>query len=532
VLVASQSHEAVNNVLEELLKTYRAHGGHADLLRVGSRGATERVRPYQARSLRERYRVRFENGLKARVAHAAGAAGIQRAFVYDVVGVDQRLGTLQRSLDLAMKAAEGDLSRDERRKSETRLRSLRRSFAANASDVLQRQVEEGDADGATAQVEEAYAAALAAHPKCSLGDLATTRRLLALAHEWKDTLGSGHRNFDEFLAKTRRVVAGTCVGLGQSQIRLEGAAFDWVIVDEAARCTSGELAVPLQLGSRIVLVGDQRQLRPMVERSVQTGLREEFRFIPRAELERSDFERAFASPYGQRNAMVLDEQYRMTPVISDMVSQIFYAPHGVRLRPSPDRKPDKAFGELPADIAEPVVWYDTARTDGGGESQRNGGRDIWNDAEIEAVLAILQRYAREPALVEELSRRADPAIGVICMYSEQKRRIEREWSQRPFPEAFRRLVTIDTVDAYQGKENAVVILSLVRANAEFVSGHVGRENRCNVAISRAKERLYVVGNTRMWGSPRSRSPMHQVLSYIRDLPEGPGRVRSASEIDR
>lgn len=531
VLVASQSHEAVNNVLEELLRTYRAHGGHADLLRVGSRGATERVRPFQARSLRERYRVRFENGLKSRVAHAAG---IPRAFVYDVVGIDQRLGTLQRALELARKAAEGDMGRDERRKSDTRLRSLHRSFAANATEVLQRPIDETrcEADGAAALVEEAYATTLAAHPKCSLGDLATARRLLALAHEWKDTLGAGHRNFDEFLAKTRRVVAGTCVGLGQSQIRLEGAAFDWVIVDEAARCTSGELAVPLQMGSRVVLVGDQRQLRPMVERAVQSGLREEFDRVPRADLERSDFERAFASSYGQRNAMVLDEQYRMTPVISDMVSSIFYAPHGVTLRPSKDRKPDLAFAKLPADIAEPVVWYDTTQSDAAGERQRNGGRDIWNDAEIEAVLAILQRYAREPELVEELSRRPDPAIGVICMYSEQKRRIEREWSQRPFPEAFRRLVTIDTVDAYQGKENAVVILSLVRANQEFVSGHVGRENRCNVAISRAKERLYIVGSTRMWGSPRSRSPMHQVLAHVRDLKEGSGRVRPASEIDR
>jgi hypothetical protein len=530
VLVASQSHEAVNNVLEQLLKTYHRHGGHADLLRVGSRGATDRIRPYQARSLRERYRVRFENGLKTRVAHAAGAAGIPRAFVHDVVGTDLKLGSLHRALDLAAQSAQGDTVYDDRRRSEQRLATLRRAFAAVASAVLGHEVDL-EATQPAEVVEEAYAAVLVAHPKVSPGDLVTTRKLLALAHEWKDTLGSGHRNFDEFLAKTRQVVAGTCVGLGQSQIRLEGASFDWVIVDEAARCTSGELAVPLQLGSRIVLVGDQRQLRPMVDRTVQVGLRQEFRGIPREELERSDFERAFASPYGRRNAQVLDEQYRMAPAISDMVSSIFYAPHGVRLKPSDDREPDRSFTTLPADLATPVVWYDTAGRPGSEEEER-GRRDFWNEAEIEATLGLLRRLSRESGLVEELAKRNDPPIGVICMYSEQKRRIEREWSHQPFPESFRRLVTIDTVDAYQGKENAVVILSLVRANDEFQPGHVGRENRCNVALSRAKERLYILGNTRMWGARRVKFPMSQVLTYIRNMPEASGVIRPAGEIDQ
>ena len=272
-----------------------------------------------------------------------------------------------------------------------------------------------------------------------------------------------------------------------------------MIVDEAARCTSGELAVPLQMGSRVVLVGDQLQLRPMVDREVQIALREEMRGIPRHELERSDFERAFASPYGRRNSMVLDEQYRMAPAISDTVSEIFYRPHDVELKPSEDREPDGAFADLPADLAPQMAWFDTAGMPGSVESERNDGRDVWNEAEIEGVLAILTRIAGEAALADELSRRAEPAIGVICMYSEQKRRLEREWSQRPFPEAFRRAVTIDTVDAYQGKENAIVIVSLVRSNKQRKPFHVGSANRCNVALSRARERLYVVGDSDMWG---------------------------------
>lgn len=528
VLIASQSHEAVNNVLEEVLKTYRARGGSADLLRVGSRGATERVRPYQARSLRERYKVRFENGLKARVTHAAAAAGIMRPFVHDVVQIDQQLGALERAMELARLSAEAGNLSEERRRSETRLRRLEQAFTRSAVEILGTEMPTTEIDiGDT--IETAYREVLAAHPKASPGDLSTVRRLLALANEWKDTLGTGHRNFDEFLAKTCRVVAGTCVGLGQSQIRLEQATFDWVIVDEAARCTSGELAVPLQLGSRVVLVGDQLQLRPMVERAVQRGLRDEFRELGKG-LAQSDFERAFASPYGRRNARVLDEQYRMTPTISKLVSDVFYAPHGVRLEPSPDREADSAFANLPADLAQPVVWFNTANMQDAEERDRNLHRDIWNEAEIRVVITQLHRLSREQTLVEELSKRSEPAIGVICMYSEQKRRIEREWSQQPFSDTFRRIVTIDTVDAYQGKENAIVIVTLVRANDQKLPGHVGRENRCNVAMSRAKERLYIVGNAEMWSSLQCGSPMRTVLNKIDKLKEADGEVRNAAEI--
>ncbi|MDR6591564.1 serine/threonine protein kinase [Agrobacterium tumefaciens] len=528
VLIASQSHEAVNNVLEELLKTYRNHGGHADLLRVGSRGGTERVRSYQARSLRERHRVRFENGLKTRVAYAASAVGIPKSFVSDVVDVEFKLGTLKRSLEMARAAAIGNVTQDERRRSGARIRSLSKAFSREANRVLGREVGVEPADVNQAVV-EAFDAVRVSHPKVSPSDLSTVQQLISLALQWRDTLSTGRRNFDEFLAKTRRVVAGTCVGLGQSQIRLDQGTFDWVIVDEAARCTSGELSVPLQLGSRVVLVGDQRQLRPMVDRYVQKSLRDEFLDAGPA-LEKTDFERAFVSSYGHRNAQVLDEQYRMVSAISDLVSETFYAPYGVKLKPSIDRVPDGAFKDLPDDLKTPVVWFDTKQTAGVAERDRNSGRDIWNEAEIATVMSILHRLSRETGLVENLLRRGEPAIGVICMYSEQKRRIEREWSQQAFPEGFRPMVTIDTVDAYQGKENEIVIVTLVRSNEERAPGHVGRENRCNVAMSRAKERLYIVGDSDMWSDPRCKSPMRTVLSKISAMASSDGQIRASTEI--
>ncbi|MDW9518092.1 AAA family ATPase [Sinorhizobium medicae] len=530
ILIASQSHEAVNNALEELLRTYREHGGHANLLRVGSRGSTERVRPYQARSLRDRYRIRFENGMRSRIATAASSFGISRDFTYEVVDVHRRLGSIASQLELVHAAGTlTDATPDDIRRANARANNLSKSFNEIAESIIGRptNVEE---EGGAALLEIAYRSLLNKYPKTTPSDLVKVRQILGLAVDWVDTLRSGHRNFDEFLAKTRSVVAGTCVGLGQSQIRLESGVFDWVIVDEAARCTHGELAVPLQVGSRVVLVGDQRQLRPMVDREVVNGLSQELPRVRLAEIRRSDFERAFISSYGRKNARVLDEQYRMTPVISDLVSRIFYAPHGVTLRPAEDRKPDEVFSDLEGLLKPKVVWFDTAKAPGSDEQVLNEGRDFWNEAEVEGVMSLLERLAIETDLSGPLASRQDPSIGIICMYSEQKRQIERAWFQQHFPDSFRRIVTIDTVDAYQGKQNSIVIITLVRSNGDLKPGHVVSENRCNVALSRAKERLYIFGSTRMWGHARQSSPMSKVLKHILKLEQNDGRVVNVEEL--
>ena len=105
-------------------------------------------------------------------------------------------------------------------------------------------------------------------------------------------------------------------------------------------------------------------------------------------------------------------------------------------------------------------------------------------------------------------------IGVICMYSKQKAKIDMAWARHPWDTKFRRLVRIDTVDSYQGKENSIVIVSLVRNNTLQSAGHVALPNRCNVALSRAKEKLFIVGAKKMWQSMSDASPMKKVLHYI------------------
>ena len=247
------------------------------------------------------------------------------------------------------------------------------------------------------------------------------------------------------------------------------------------------------------------------------GLRTEMPETPRDEFERSDFERAYLSLYGRDNGRTLTEQYRMAPTICDLVSKVFYEPHGVKLRTSEDRTPDPAFARLlPVPLAEAVTWVDTSN-----EPNHVERPALWdattfsNEAEAETVMRLLERIAADVDLVRALSSDSgETPIGVICMYSAQKVRIVEAFSRRPWDGRFRELVRIETVDSYQGKENTIVIVSLVRCNSAGDQGHVRTPNRCNVALSRAKERLFIVGSGKMWGSVAKRSPMRRIFDEI------------------
>src|SRR5690606_24003692 len=102
------------------------------------------------------------------------------------------------------------------------------------------------------------------------------------------------------------------------------------------------------------------------------------------------------------------------------------------------------------------------------------------------------------AHLSELNDKNDALIGVICMYAEQKRLIRQKFNQEIWSDGFKELVKIDTVDSYQGKENRIIILSLTRSDKSGTAGFLRTPNRINVAMSRAMDRLLIIGNVDMW----------------------------------
>jgi serine/threonine protein kinase len=519
VLIASQSHEAVNNAIESLLRLHKDRGEtRPSLLRIGSKGITERIRPFHSVELRERYRVKFEAAAKFRFSQLAAALGVDRTYASDLFDLDKQVGTLARRLNSVQQALEVDdgllaVDRERNRVQRARVQdAFKGAFKAAAG-------RETDAALPLQAYEQLVAALLVKYPNVSPADASSTQSALRLTNDWLSSLGSPGRNFEEFLAKTRSVVSATCVGVGQTRIKIESQVFDWVIVDEAARCTPGELAVPIQMAKRVLLVGDHLQLLPMMDDQMLSDLKEVEPDVAQEELIRSDFERAFTSTYGQSIGVRLTEQYRMDAAICELVSGCFYEEHGIRLTTSLARRPVLQPTDIGVSwLSKPLVWVDAGTRQMNAEFRPEDDTTLHNRTEVDAVISILEQLAADKKLVAALGKLDDETpIGVICMYSGQKRQIELAWSRRPFEPRFKRLVRIDTVDSYQGKENAIVILSLVRSNPKGSPGHVGIPNRCNVAVSRAQERLIIVGDADMWARRvPPRSPMRKVFEHMRN----------------
>jgi tRNA A-37 threonylcarbamoyl transferase component Bud32 len=524
ILIASQSHEAVNNVIDAILKLFRRLGTRPDLLRIGSKNITASARPFLTVSLRQRYSAAFLNAFRSRVPAIGSSAGMKRAFVEDSVEIDRALGQLVRRMKFREEVAELEddtRSQADRRREDATDRVIERAFRKAGTKVLGR-----DADDAAPEreLDAAYQQLLQRHAGSTLNDAVSVRMLLSVAREWDEALGSRARNFEEFLAKTKTIVTGTCVGLGQARTRIDQIEYDWVIVDEAARCNPGELAVPIQLGRRVVLVGDHFQLRPMVDETIIRDLQRELPHVPAAELLRSEFERAFVSGYGKRNGQILTEQYRMAEPICELVSEVFYKPHGVELITSPQREGDPFFSqESLHPLERAITWIDTSKSPAHIERPGQYNRwSFWNSAEIDAVMALLGKIAANVALSGHLmSKSEEHPIGIICMYDAQRDYIDRRIAQSNLPAKLTERIRVDNVDSYQGKENTIVIVSLVRCSIHQKPdrrgpkiGHVRSPNRCNVALSRAKERVVIVGARSFWDGVKGDAPMTAVLRKI------------------
>jgi superfamily I DNA and/or RNA helicase len=129
------------------------------------------------------------------------------------------------------------------------------------------------------------------------------------------------------------------------------------------------------------------------------------------------------------------------------------------------------------------------------------------------------------------------AIGVICAYAAQLELVRHKLQSESLPEAFRRTIKVDTIDSYQGKENLIVLLSLVRNNADGIKnrgastinpGFMAKKNRINVALSRAMDRLVIIGAKASW---REGSPLGVVSAgFDEEVKGGNAKLLDAAEL--
>jgi RecA/RadA recombinase len=283
------------------------------------------------------------------------------------------------------------------------------------------------------------------------------------------------------------VVGITCVQAANYNFSEEFQSFDVVIIDEVSKCTPPELLIPALKGKKLVMVGDHRQLPPMLDTSTveevaktMGNTREELQFLEES-LFKSQFETADKSI-----KKMLNTQYRMHPMIMGAINQFY---HG-KLECGILEPDTKRAHNLAGEIIQPyhhLCWVKMPR-ENEFQEERNG-TSFLNTKEIDVIESICQQF--EQVWVHKVAN-GEPRkeIAVITFYGAQLRKIDERLQSEFFPSL---QIRTGTVDRFQGMERPVVIVSMVRNNHQGDVGFANKPERVNVAFSRAQELLVIVG---------------------------------------
>jgi superfamily I DNA and/or RNA helicase len=286
-----------------------------------------------------------------------------------------------------------------------------------------------------------------------------------------------------------RVIASTLVG--SANRLLEGQKFGTLFIDEAAQALEAACWIPIRRATRVILAGDHCQLPPTVKSiaALKGGLGKTL--MERIVENKPDV------------VTLLKVQYRMNEQIMRFSSDWFY---GGQVESAPQIK---YRGILDYDI--PIVWKDTSELDCEEEFVGESFGRI-NKTEAELTLNTLEEYFTKIGKERILEERID--VGVISPYRAQVQYLRNLIKKREFFKPFRRQISVNTVDGFQGQERDVILISLVRANDEGQIGFLRDLRRMNVAITRARMKLIILGDA----ATMTRHPFYKKLyNYINEI---------------
>ena len=266
-----------------------------------------------------------------------------------------------------------------------------------------------------------------------------------------------------------RVIASTLVS--SANRLLDGQKFGTLFIDEAAQALEAACWIPMRRVSRVVLAGDHCQLPPTVKSIAAL----------KAGLGKTLMERIVE--IHPEAVTLLRMQYRMNDDIMRFSSNYFY---DGKVESAPEVKYRSIL-----DLDTPIEWKDTSLLD---EKEQFVGESFGriNKAEAELTLDTLQHYFERIGKQRLLDERID--VGIISPYRAQVQYLRRLLMKREYFKPFRRLISVNTVDGFQGQERDVIIISLVRSNDEGQIGFLRDLRRMNVAITRARMKLIILGD--------------------------------------
>lgn len=303
-----------------------------------------------------------------------------------------------------------------------------------------------------------------------------------------------------------RVIA--CTLVGSAHHLLEGMKFGTLFIDEAAQALEAACWIPMKRASRVILAGDHCQLPPTVKSIAAL----------RAGLGKTLMERIAENK--PEVVTLLKIQYRMNDEIMRFSSDWFY---GGKVESAPQIKYRSVL-----DYDHPITWIDTSNEENQitieGEdapedsastsssesasssvSATNQNSDLnfkeqfvgesfgrINKAEAELTLLTLAEYFTKISKRRVLEERID--VGIISPYRAQVQYLKKLIKKYEFFKPYRRLISVNTVDGFQGQERDVILISLVRSNDEGQIGFLKDLRRMNVAMTRARMKLIILGN--------------------------------------
>lgn len=266
-----------------------------------------------------------------------------------------------------------------------------------------------------------------------------------------------------------RVIA--CTLVGSANRVLTNHTFTTLFIDEAAQALEAACWIAISKADRVILAGDHHQLPPTIK-CIEAA---------RGGLDRTLMQKVATNK--PETVSLLKIQYRMHQDIMCFSSHWFYQDE---LKAAPEVS-DR--GILTYDT--PVVWFDTADCDFE-EDQLSESLSRINKQEAALLVEQLQIYIEKITKERVLDERID--FGLISPYKSQVQYIRGLIKRNAFFKPFRKLITVHTVDGFQGQERDVIMISLVRANDQGNIGFLNDLRRMNVAITRARMKLIILGD--------------------------------------
>jgi serine/threonine protein kinase len=329
--------------------------------------------------------------------------------------------------------------------------------------------------------------------------------VLEIVVQWMQRLAVARDFYPAVLAEAQ-VVAGTCLGFLGSPGTAD-MTFDLAIIEEASRALPTEVLVPASRARRIVLVGDNKQLPPFMESELLGDEWLQANGLTRGEVEETLFARLEAHLPALAVAR-LETQYRMHPDIGNMVGSLFYP--GVLK--SADSAGEGAVTLKYLGYERNVLFVSTSREPDRGEESRGTG--FINLAEVRVariLLADILKRARK-------KRREKLSVVLLTPYVANREALERAvmGMQKDHPNA---AVSVHTVHTFQGQQADIAVYCCARSNADGDLGFTRDPRLVNVALSRGRGGLIVVGDAHFLSRDKSSLAYRDLIAYIKSHPE-------------